>query len=62
MSPPHRQSAAQISAALGIHVFTLDYWRKAWWLQGEVVPACEKDPDGWSATDMPTVVLETAGL
>jgi transposase-like protein len=62
MSPPQRQSVAQISAELGIHVVTLYNWRKAWRLQGEVVPASEKDPDGWSATDKFTVVLETAGL
>jgi transposase-like protein len=62
MSPPHRQSVAQISAELGIHVVTLYNWRKAWRLQGEVVPSSEKDPDGWSATDKFTVVLETAGL
>ncbi len=62
MSPPHRQSVAQISAELGIHVVTLYNWRKAWRLQGEVVPASEKDPEGWSATDKFTVVLETAGL
>ena len=37
-------------------------WRKAWRLQGEVVPASEKDPEGWSAADKFTVVLETAGL
>ena len=41
---------------------TLYNWRKAWRLQGEVVPASEKDPEGWSATDKFTVVLETAGL
>jgi len=62
MSPPHRQSVAQISAELGIHIVTLYNWRKAWRLQGEVVPASEKDPEGWSATDKFTVVLETAGL
>jgi transposase-like protein len=62
MSPPHRQSVAQISAELGIHVVTLYNWRKAWRLQGEVVPASEKDPEGWGATDKFTVVLETAGL
>ena len=61
MSPPHRQSVAQISAELGIHVVTLYNWRKAWRLQGEVA-ASEKDPDGWSAADKFTVVLETAGL
>jgi transposase-like protein len=62
MSPPMRQSLAQISAELGIHVVTLYNWRKSWRLQGEVVPASEKDPEGWSATDKFTVVLETAGL
>ena len=62
MSPPHRQSVAQISAELGIHVVTLYNWRKTWRLQGEVVPASEKDPEGWGAADKFTVVLETAGL
>jgi transposase len=62
MSPPHRQSVARISEELGIHVITLYKWRKAWRLQGEVVPSSEKDPEGWSATDKFTVVLETAGL
>ena len=62
MSPPQRQSVARISAELGIHVVTLYNWRKAWRLQGEVVPASEKDPEGWGATDKFTVVLETAGL
>jgi len=62
MSPPHRQSVARISAELGIHVVTHYNWRKTWRLQGEVVPASEKDPEGWGATDKFTVVLETAGL
>ncbi len=62
MSPPHRQSIARISAELGIHVVTLYNWSKTWRLQGEVVPASEKDPDGWWATDKFTMVLETAGL
>ena len=38
MTPPNRQSVAQISAELGIHVASLYNWRKAWRLQGEVVP------------------------
>ena len=62
MSPPMRQSVARISEELGIHVVTLYNWRKTWRLQGEVVPASEKDPEGWGATDKFTVVLETAGL
>jgi transposase-like protein len=62
MGPPHRQSVAEISQELGIHVITLYKWRKAWRLQGEVVPASAKDPEGWSAADKFTLVLETAGL
>ena len=62
MSPHHRQSVAQISAELGIHLLTLYNWRKTWRLQGEVVPASEKEPEGWSAADKFTVVLESAGL
>ena len=62
MHPPHRQSVARISEELGIHVMTLYKWRKAWRLQGEVVPASEKKPEGWSAADKLTVVLEIAGL
>ena len=62
MSPPQRQTVAQISAELCIHVVTLYNWRKAWRLQGQVVPASQKDPEGWSPADKFTVVLETAGL
>jgi transposase len=50
-SPPHRQSVARILEGLVIHVITLYKWRKTWRLQREVVPASEKDPEGWSATD-----------
>ena len=46
MSPPARQSVAQISKELGIHIATLYAWRKTWRLQGEVVPASEEDPEG----------------
>jgi len=62
MSPPHRQSLVQISQELGVHVVTLYKWRKAWRLQGDVVPASQKDPEGWGAADKFTVVLETAGF
>ena len=62
MSPPARQSVAQISKELGIHIATLYAWRKTWRLQGEVVPASEKAPEGWSSADKFTVVLESVGL
>jgi transposase len=62
MIPSMRQSVARISQELGIHVHTLYNWRKAWRLQGEVVPAFETVPDGRSAADKFMDVLETAGL
>jgi transposase-like protein len=62
MGPPQRQSVAELSKELGIHVITLYKWRKAWRLQGEVVPASQKDPEGWESADKFTVVLESAGL
>jgi cytochrome b561 len=42
---------------LGIHVITLYMWRMAWRLQGEVVPATQKNPEGWGTADKFTVVL-----
>ena len=62
MSPPDRQSVAQISKELGIHIVNLHAWRKTWRLQGEVVPASEKAPETRSTADKFTVVLESAGL
>jgi len=47
---------------LGIHVSTLYKWRKTLRLQGEVVLASEKDPEGWTTSDKFTEVLNTAGL
>ena len=62
MSPPNPQSMARISEETGIHPATLYLWRKGWRLEGEVVPASQKDPEGWGAADKFTVVLESAGL
>ena len=62
MSPPHRQSMVRISEERGIQIVTLYNRRKAWRLNGEVVPASEKEPEGWDAADKFTVVMETAGL
>ena len=62
MSPPNRQSVARISEETGIHPATLYLWRKGWRLEGEVVPASQKDPEGWGAADKFTVVLETAAF
>ena len=44
MSPPHRQSVARIPEELSIHLITLYKWKQTWRLQGEAVPASEKEP------------------
>ena len=62
MGLPQRQSVVQISQEFGIHVATLYNWQHHWRLQGEVVPASAKGPEGWSAADKLTLVLETAGF
>jgi len=62
ISPAMRQSVVRISEELGIHLVTLYTWRNGWRFQGEVVPASVKEPEGRSAADKFTVVLETAGL
>jgi transposase-like protein len=62
MSPPNPQSMARISEETGIHVATLCLWRKGWRLEGEVVPASQKDPEGCGAADTFTVALETAAF
>ena len=62
MQPPNRQSVTRCSEELGIHVMNLYKWRKAWRLEGEVVPSPEKEPESWSADDKFTVVLERSGL
>ena len=43
---------------MGIHVITLYKWRKAWRLHEEVVPASQKDPEGWGLAEKFTVMLE----
>ena len=62
ISPPNPQRMARITKETGIHVATLYLWRKGWRLEGEVVPASQKDPEGWGAADKFTVVLETAAF
>ncbi len=53
---------ARIAEDLGIHMVTLYNWRKAWRLQGELVPASEKEPEAWSTAVKFKAVLDTAGL
>jgi hypothetical protein len=53
MSPPARQSGAKISDETGIHMWILNALPKdlRWRLEGEVMPASHKEPEGWCAAD-----------
>ena len=62
LCPPLRQSFAHITAELYIHLVTLYNWRKFSRLQGEVVPASEKDLDWQRSAAKFTGLFETAGL
>lgn len=57
-----QQSVTTISEKLGIHVISLYNWTMTRTLQGKVLPASDKGPEGWSAADKSTVALKTAGL
>jgi hypothetical protein len=61
MSPPARQSGAKISDETGIHMWILNALPKdlRWRLEGEVMPASHKEPEGWCAADRFTMVLES---
>jgi hypothetical protein len=45
-----------------MHVITLYKWRKAWRLQGGVVPATQRVSEGWDPVDKFTMALETSLL
>ena len=62
MSPPNQRYVVEIAREMGIHAITLSKWRKGWRLEGEVVPASEKEAESWSKADKFTGVFETAGL
>jgi len=62
MHPANRQSVARTSNEFSNYVMTLYKRKKAWRLQGEVVQASEKEPEGWKEADRWTVVLECAKL
>ena len=62
MSPPHRQSVAQISAELGSQMATLYSGRKACRLKRQVAPASQHEPQRWGRSDKFMAGLETAGL
>ena len=62
MSPPNRESVAEIARATGITSQTLYNWRSQWQKQGQLVPATSKPPEQWNAADKLAAVIQAAGL
>jgi transposase-like protein len=62
MSPPNRESVAQIARVTGITAQTIYNWRSQWQKQGQLVPASTKPPEHWSAADKLAAVIQAAGL
>lgn len=62
MSPPNRESVAEIARDTGITPQTIYDWRSQWQKQGLLVPATHRAPEPWSAADKLAAVIQTAGL
>jgi transposase-like protein len=62
MSPPNRESVAEIARSTGVNVQTLYSWRHRWKQEGQLMPATSKAPEQWSASDKLAAVIQAAGL
>ena len=62
MSPPNRESVAQIARDTGITTQTLYNWRLHWQKQGQLVPATTKPPEQWPPADKLAAVIQSAAL
>ena len=62
MSPPNRESVAQIARDTGITTQTLYNWRLKWQKQGQLVPATTKPPEQWPPADKLAAVIQSAAL
>jgi len=62
MSPPNRESVAEIARSTGIAVPTLYSWRHRRQQEGLLVPASSKAPEQWSAAKKLAAVIQAAAL
>ena len=62
MMPPSSQSVAQISRETNIAAPTLYAWRNQFRSQGYVVPATDKDPEGWDWKAKAAAVIATQAM
>ena len=60
MMPLHNRSIKQLAREEGISEATLFAWRKQARDRGRLLPDSDNGPDGWSARDKFSAVLETA--
>ena len=52
MSPPNRESVAEIARSTGVNSQTLYSWRHRWKQEGQLAPATSKAPEQWSPAAM----------
>jgi transposase-like protein len=62
MSPPNRETVAEIARSTGITTQTLYNWRGQWQKQGQLVPATTRPAEQWSPADKLAAVIQAAGL
>ena len=62
LAPPHKRTVREVADEEGISEATLYNWRKQARLDGGLFPDAGADPEGWTARDKFTAVMETAAL
>lgn len=62
MLPPNNTAIRQLSHEEGISEATLHKWRAEARGKGQLLPASDAGPEGWSSRDKFAAVLETAAL
>ena len=62
MSPPNRESLAEIARSTGVNAQTLYSWRHRWKQEGQLVPATSKAPEQWSTADKLAAYCRERGL
>ena len=62
MLPPNSVPLTRLAKEEGIALGTLTRWRDEARRQGQLLPAADRGPDGWSSRDKFAAVLETAAL
>ena len=60
--PPHQRTVKDVPAEEGISPATLYHWHQQARLTGGLFPDDGADPEGWTARDKFTAVMETAAL